>query len=194
MKVASENLGLSDIGVVLDQKGGIVVNERMKTNISGIYAIGDVTNKSQLAHVAMAQAKVAAENIMGKDVSIDYSVIPNCIFLTPEVSSVGLDLDDAVEKGYEVCKGSFSYKNSGKAMAMGADDGFIHIISDKKTDKILGAQIVGAHASDLISEIAVAMQNGLTVKQVMNTIHPHPTLSEILVESLENIYDFSIHC
>jgi len=113
-KASSENLGLSEIGVELDQKGGIVVNDRMQTNVSGIYAIGDVTNKSQLAHVAMAQGKVAAENIMGKDVVMDYGVIPSCIFVTPEVSSVGLDLDEAIAKGYGACKGSFSYRNNGK--------------------------------------------------------------------------------
>jgi len=147
-----------------------------------------------LAHVAMAQAKVAAENIMGKDVTIDYSVIPSCIFVTPEVSSVGLDFEEAINMRYDACKGSFSYKNNGKALAMGENDGFINIIADRKTDKILGAQIMGAHASDFISEIAIAMQNGLTARQVMNTIHPHPTLSEMLVESIESIYGLAVHC
>lgn len=192
-QLSDETLGLKDLDIKLDKKGGIVVNERMETNIKGIYAIGDITNKIQLAHVASAQGKVAAENIMGKDVAMNYNIVPRCIFTSPEVASVGMDLESAITAGYKALKGSFPYNKNGKAMAMGLNEGVVEIIVDQSTDKILGAQIVGEQASNLISEITLAMENKLTCKQLIKTIHPHPTLSETIVEAAELIYGIAIH-
>lgn len=192
-KMVNKNLGINDLGIEMDEKGGIITNKRMETNIKGIYAIGDITNKIQLAHVAFEQGKTAVENIMGGDAIMDYNVVPSCIFTNPEIASVGMDLDDAKAAECEVLKGSSTYNKSGKAMAMGLDVGVVEIIVDKNTDKVMGAQIIGEHASDLISEISVMIKNNLSAKQLIKTIHPHPTLSEIVMEAAESIYDISIH-
>lgn len=192
-KIVSDNLGLDELGIERDEKGAILVNNKMETNIPGIYAVGDVTNKVLLAHVASAQGIVAAENIMGKDKTMDYSSVPSVVFTEPELASVGMDAKMAKDEGYKVNKGRFTYRASGKALAMGEEEGMVTLISDKETDRVLGGHIMGAHASDLIAEITLAVKNGLTSKEVAETIHAHPTLAETVMEAAESVHGLSIH-
>ena len=188
----SGGVGLDNAGVEVE-KGRIKVNEKMETNVKGIYAIGDVTGMMLLAHVASAQGEVAVLNALGKEKIMDYSVIPSGIFTDPEIASVGLREKDAKEKGMEVNVGRFPYAASGKAIAMGEPDGFVQIISDPATDKVLGCSIVGAHATDLIAEATLAMKAGLKVKDIIETVHAHPTLPEIVMEAAEDAHGKAIH-
>ncbi len=189
----SEDIGLEEIGVEKGQRGEIKVNEKMETNVPGIYAIGDVTGGILLAHVASKEGIVAAVNATGGQRTIDYSVVPAAIFTHPEIGSVGLREHQAKEKGIEYTTGHFQFRALGKAHAMGEISGLIKIIADKKTDKILGAHIIGPHASDLIHEVAVAMKNGVTIKELADTIHAHPTLSEGIMEAAEDVFGKAIH-
>lgn len=188
----SVNMGLDKAGVNVE-KGRIAVDEKMETNVKGIYAIGDVTGKMLLAHVASVQGIVAVNNAMGKSAKMDYSVIPAGIFTEPEIASVGLREKEAEEKGIEVAVGRFPYAASGKALGMGETEGFVQIVSDPKTDKVLGCSIVGAHATDLIGEVALAMKTGATIKDITETIHAHPTLPEIVMEAAEDVHGMAIH-
>jgi len=156
----------------------------MQTGIGNIYAIGDVTNKIQLAHVASAQGIAAVEHIMGKEIEMDYTVVPNCIFTYPEVSSVGITGQLAAEQGIAVKTGKFPFMATGRALAAGQAEGFV---------KILGATIVGPHAADLIAEAALAMKLGATAEQLAGTIHAHPTLAEAVMEAAEAVHGLSIH-
>ncbi len=189
----SDNLGLEKLGIEQDEKGAVIVNERMETSVPGIYAVGDITNKVLLAHVASTQGMVAAENIMGKDRTMDYNSVPSVVFTDPELASVGMDARTAKKAGYKAAKGRFSYRASGKALAMGEEEGMITLVVDKESDRILGGQIMGAHASDLIAEITLAVKNGLTSKEVAETIHAHPTLAETVMEAAESVHGLSIH-
>lgn len=189
----SENIGLEAVGVHKGPRGEIVVNERMETNISGIYAAGDVTGGILLAHVASREGIVAAVNACGGDAKMDYSVVPAAIFTSPEIASVGIREQQASEKGLNIKTGHFQFRGLGKAHAMGEISGFVKIISDAKDDRVLGAHIIGPHASDLIHEIAVAMSAGLKVKDVANTIHAHPTLAEGIMEASEDVHGEAIH-
>ncbi|WKZ32213.1 MAG: dihydrolipoyl dehydrogenase [Thermodesulfobacteriota bacterium] len=188
----SSGIGLDALGVNIE-KGRIAVDERMETNVKGVYAIGDVTGKMLLAHVASTQGIVAANAALGKDARMDYSVIPAGIFTDPEIASVGLREKDAVEKGIEVRVGRFPYAASGKALGMGETEGFVQIVADPGTDKVLGCSIVGAHATDLIGEAAIAMRAGVTVKDLAETIHAHPTLPELVMEAAEDVHGMAIH-
>lgn len=188
----SAGIGLDKLGVAVE-KGRIAVDDHMETSVKGIYAIGDVTGKMLLAHVASVQGIVAANNALGKDARMDYSVIPAGIFTDPEIASVGLREKEAEEKGIEVAVGRFPYAASGKAMGMGETEGFVQIVSDPATDKVLGCSIVGAHATDLIGEVALAMKTGATVKDITETIHAHPTLPEIVMEAAEDVHGMAIH-
>jgi len=189
----TEGIGLDTVGVETGPKGEIPVNSRMQTGIGNIYAIGDVTNKIQLAHVASAQGIAAVEHIMGKEIEMDYTVVPNCIFTYPEVSSVGITGQLAAEQGIAVKTGKFPFMATGRALAAGQAEGFVKIIADPVTDKILGATIVGPHAADLIAEAALAMKLGATAEQLAGTIHAHPTLAEAVMEAAEAVHGLSIH-
>lgn len=191
--VNSKNIGLESIGVKTGQRGEITVDNRMQTSVEGIYAIGDVTGGIMLAHLASAEGIVAVENAMGKDSVINYDVIPAAIFTSPEIGSVGLREKQAVEKGLKYKVGRFQFRALGKAHAMGEITGLFKIIAEEETDKILGAHIIGPHASDLIHEAALAMEKGLTVKDIAHTIHAHPTLSEGIMEAAEDVHDSAIH-
>ncbi len=188
----SSGIGLDALGVNIE-KGRIAVDERMETNVKGVYAIGDVTGKMLLAHVASTQGIVAVNAALGKDARMDYSVIPAGIFTDPEIASVGLREKDAAEKGIEVRVGRFPYAASGKALGMGETEGFVQIVADPGTDKVLGCSIVGAHATDLIGEAALAMKAGVTVKDLAGTIHAHPTLPELVMEAAEDVHGIAIH-
>ncbi|MDH4360989.1 MAG: dihydrolipoyl dehydrogenase [Nitrospirota bacterium] len=192
-RLNSGRLGLDKVGVNLGAKGEILVNEQMETNVPGIFAIGDVTGKSMLAHVASAQGKVAASNAMGQPQSINYDVIPAGIFTLPEIGRVGLTEAQARERGLTVAVGRFRYAGLGKAQAVGEPFGQFKVIADEHTKKILGVHIIGAHAADLIHEAALAMHGGLTVADLADMIHAHPTFSEGLMEAAEDVEGMAIH-
>jgi dihydrolipoyl dehydrogenase len=189
----SENMGLETVGVKKGEKGNILVNTRMETNVPGIYAVGDVTGGMLLAHVASAEGIVAVKNALGRECEMDYSVVPAAIFTSPEIAAVGLREHQAVEKGIAYRTGHFQFRALGKAHAIGEISGFIKFISEEETDKVLGVHIIGAHASDLIHEAAVAMRNGLTTRDIAGTIHTHPTLSEGVREAAEDVHGEAIH-
>ncbi|ABO48913.1 dihydrolipoamide dehydrogenase [Desulforamulus reducens MI-1] len=189
----TKNLGLEDIGVQLGEKGQILVNDRLETNIKGIYAVGDVISKYQLAHVASAQGIVAAENIMGKESTMDYNAVPSCIFTSPEISSVGITEQQAKDRKIPVKTGKFNFMANGKALSMGEGEGFVKIVAHKETDVVLGVHIIGPHASDLIAEATLAVRKGLTTKELAVTIHAHPTLAEVIMEAAENVHGLNIH-
>lgn len=189
----TEGLGLEDIGIALGPKGEILVDDYMRTNVPGVYAIGDVTNKIQLAHVASAQGLVAAENVMGGNRAMDYSVVPSCIFTIPEIGSVGLTAQEAKAQGIKTKVGKFPFTALGRARCMDETDGNVKIITDAETDKVLGVHIIGPHATDLIAEAALAIRMGATAKDIAQTIHAHPTLSESMMEAADNVHGLSIH-
>ena len=189
----TEDIGLEKLGIEKGSKGEIRVNDRMETNIKGIYAIGDVIGGIMLAHVASTEGIVAAENIMGHNRTIDYNIVPAGIFTMPEIGSVGLREQQAREKGIDIKIGRFQFRGLGKAHAMGEIAGMAKIIADAKTDKVLGLHIIGAHAADLIHEGAVAMRLGATAADIGATIHAHPTLSEAIMEASEALHNRAIH-
>jgi dihydrolipoamide dehydrogenase len=181
------------LGVKTGPRGGIIVNERMESSVPGIYAIGDVTNKTWLAHGASAEGIVAATNAAGGDMKMDYRVVPACTFTTPEIASVGLTEQAARDKGIDVKTGRFMFSTLGRAHAMGETDGMIKIVGDAKTDEVLGVHIMGAEAGELIATGALAMRLEATVEEIAHTIHTHPTLSEAILEAAEDYYGEGIH-
>lgn len=190
-KANIEGLGLKELGVEIE-RGKVVVNENMETNIEGIYAIGDIVDTPFLAHVASKEGIAAVENALGKDKKMDYNAVPRCIYTDPEVSGVGITEELAKEKGIEYKIGKFPFVGLGKARVIGKIDGFVKVLADKN-DTIIGASIVGAHATDLLTELTLAVHLGLTVEQVGDVIHPHPTLSEALMEALHDVHNQCVH-
>jgi dihydrolipoamide dehydrogenase len=189
----TDGLGLAEVGVKLE-KGKIPVNEFMRTNIDSIYAIGDVTNgKYGLAHVATREGEVAADNVLGHPVKMDYTAVPACIYTEPEVAVTGLTEQEAKDKGYDVQVGKFSFRALGKAMAINENIGLVKIVSEKKYGEILGGHIIGPHASDLIHEICVSMKLESTIEELMQTIHAHPSLSEAVMEAAQDVKGESVH-
>jgi len=178
----TEKIGLEKIGVKTD-RGNISVDASLKSNVPGIYAIGDVIGGYLLAHVASHEGIIACENILGRPRKIDYASVPSCVYTDPEISSVGLTQDEAKEKNYQVKTVKFHFKNLGKSHAMGEREGFIKIIGDEKTDEILGIQMVGPQAADLIAEAAITVKNRMKVKEVCALMHAHPSLSEAFMEA-----------
>lgn len=189
----SEKLGLEAVGVEKGVKGEIRVNKKMETNIPGIYAVGDVTGGILLAHVASKEGLVAAYNACGAEKFMDYSVVPAAIFTSPEIGSVGLREHQADQEGIKIKTGHFQFRALGKAHAMGEITGMFKIIADEVTDKVLGVHVIGPHASDLVHEGALAMRAGLTVREVADMIHAHPTLSEGLMEAAEDLHGEAVH-
>ena len=192
-RMNSGGIGLETVGVQTGSREEILVDEHMETSVPGVYAIGDVTGKSMLAHVASAQGKVAVSNAIGSTQSINYEVIPAGIFTLPEIGRVGLTEQQARERGIPMAIGRFRYGGLGKAQAVGEIAGQFKVITDKESKKIVGVHIVGAHAADLIHEGALAMEGGLTVTDVADMIHAHPTLSEGLMEAAEDIEGLAVH-
>jgi len=186
------NIDVQRLGIELD-KGAIKVDEKMRTNIPGIYAVGDVVGKIMLAHVASREGIVAVENISGKEVLIDYKVVPNCVFSMPEVASVGLTEEEARKENHNIKVSKFPFIANGKALSMGETEGMVKIIADADTSELLGFHILGAHASDLIAEGSLALSMEATAFEIVNTIHAHPTLSEAIAEAAEGITGKPIH-
>ncbi|HHV09617.1 MAG TPA: dihydrolipoyl dehydrogenase [Clostridiales bacterium] len=179
-----DGLSIEKCGVLLNSKGkGIQVDGSMHTNINHIYAIGDVTNIIQLAHVASHQGIVAVDNILGKHKVMDYSAVPNVVFTSPEIASVGMGEDEAKTKGIDITVSKFSYAGNGKALTMNEPRGFIKLVKSNATGKIIGGAIIGADASSLISSLTLAIANGFTEKEISETIFPHPTTGEIIHEA-----------
>lgn len=185
--------GLESLDLELDEKGFVKTDDCLKTNIDGVYAIGDLNGKHALAHVASAEGIVAAENIMGKDTTMNYDIVPACIYTFPELASVGMTDEEAKENGYDVNVSKFPLAANGKALAEGETVGFAKIISDNKDGKVLGVHIMAGHATDMISEAIIAMQLGAKVDDIAKAIHPHPTTSEIVMEAAFAAVDQPIH-
>jgi dihydrolipoamide dehydrogenase len=171
----------------------IKVNDEFETNIPGIYAIGDVIRGRQLAHAASAQGIAAVERMCKRELSIDLSVIPSCIYTTPEVAAVGMTEEEAIAKGYTVRIGKYPMLGNCKTLLSQGERGFIKVISDAATDKIIGAQLLCDRATDIVSEFATAIVNGLTVKDMAAVIRPHPTYSEAITEAVEDVEGMAIH-
>lgn len=189
----TENLGLEALGVKTE-KGRIVVDEFYRTNVPGIYAIGDVIPTPALAHVASMEGIICVEKIAGLEPHpLDYSTIPSCTYCQPEVASMGLTEKAAREKGYEVKVGKFPYSASGKASAIGKNEGFVKLVFDAKYGELLGAHIIGPNATEMIGELIVARRLEITGHELAKTIHPHPTLSEAIMEAAAAAYGEVIH-
>lgn len=186
-------MNLVGMGVKTDAKGYIVTDERMKTSAQGVYAIGDVRGQPLLAHKAMKEGAVAAEVIAGLPSAADWKTVPWAIFTDPEIAGVGLTEKAAVEAGLEVKRSRFSFGALGRALASAEAEGYVRIVSDAKTGLVLGVQIVGPDASNLISEAALAIEMGATVDDIALTIHPHPTLPEAIMEAAEVAAGRPIH-
>jgi dihydrolipoamide dehydrogenase len=179
----SEGIGLEEVGVKTE-RGLIVIDEKMQTSVPGIYAIGDVTGKLALAHVASAQGVAAADAIAGKPVeTLNYHKIPRCVYAHPEVASVGLTEAEAKEMGYEVKVGQFPFRADGKALAINDYEGFVKIVAEEKYNEILGVHIIGPHVTELIAGPAGMLRLEATLEELAHTVHPHPSLSEAIMEA-----------
>ena len=188
-----EDIGLEKVGIAVDQDK-ILVNSYYQTNIPGYYAIGDIVPGPALAHVASAEGILCVEKIAGHDVTpIDYGNIPGCTYCSPEISSVGLTEKQAIDQGFDVKIGKFPFSASGKASASGHKDGFVKVIFDSKYGQWLGCHMIGAGVTDLIAEVVLGRKLETTGHDVLKTIHPHPTMSEAIMEAVADAYDEVIH-
>ncbi|MGC8491531.1 MAG: dihydrolipoyl dehydrogenase [Syntrophobacteraceae bacterium] len=187
----TEGIGLEQLGIELD-RGCIVVDRHLQTSVPKHYAAGDVIGGWLLAHVAFAEGICAAENALGMGSAMDYRVVPRCVFSIPEYASVGISEEEA-RNHYPVRVGRFPFKSLGMAQALGEFEGLVKIIAHAETDQVLGAHILGAHAADLIQEIALAMKSNLSTREIMGTIHTHPTLSEAVLEAVQELHGRAIH-
>ncbi|HHU17466.1 MAG: dihydrolipoyl dehydrogenase [Anaerovoracaceae bacterium] len=185
-------LNLESAGVEYNNKG-IIVNSNYQTTAKGVYAIGDVIGGQMLAHVASEEGKVCVENIYGIKSSIDYDAIPSCVFSFPEVAVVGLTEEAAKERGLDYIVGKAVFAGNGKAMTLEETDGFIKVIAERVTHKLFGVHIIGPHASDLIHEAALAISHGMSIKQIGETVHAHPTLAEAFWEAVMSAKGEAIH-
>jgi len=188
-----ENIGLEEVGILVD-KGKIQVNDYYQTNMPGYYAIGDVVPGPALAHVASAEGIICVEKIAGHHPeALDYGNIPGCTYCSPEIASVGMTEAKAKAAGYEVRIGKFPFSASGKASAAGAKDGFVKLVFDKKYGEILGAHLIGANVTEMIAEIVAIRKLETTGHELIRTVHPHPTMSEAIMEAAAAAYDEVIH-
>ena len=188
-----ENIGLEDVGIATD-KGKIMVNDYYKTNIDGYYAIGDCVPGQALAHVASAEGIICVEKIKGEHVQpLDYGNIPGCTYCSPEIASVGMTEKAAKDAGYELKVGKFPFSASGKASAAGHKDGFVKVIYDAKYGELLGAHMIGANVTEMIAEIVVARKLETTGHEMLKAVHPHPTMSEAVMEATAEAYGEVIH-
>ncbi|MCH8545763.1 MAG: dihydrolipoyl dehydrogenase [Cryomorphaceae bacterium] len=188
-----ENIGLEDVGIKTE-KGKIKVDEMYRTNVDGYFAIGDCTPGQALAHVASAEGIICVENIAGhKPQALDYNNIPGCTYCSPEIASVGYTEKAAKEAGYDIKVGKFPFSASGKASAAGHKDGFVKLIFDAKYGELLGAHMIGANVTEMIAEAVVARKLETTGMELIKTVHPHPTMSEAVMEAAAAAYDEVIH-
>jgi dihydrolipoamide dehydrogenase len=189
----TEKLNLQRVGVQTDQRGFVITDNRMVTNIDGIYAIGDVRGPPLLAHKASKEGIVAAESAAGLPTVAEWTVIPDAVFCDPEVASVGLTEAKATAAGHKIKKARFQFAALGRALSSGEGEGFVKVVAEEETGRVLGVQIVGPDASNLISEVALAIEMGATVDDISLTIHPHPTLPEAIMEASESAAGHPVH-
>ena len=188
-----ENLGLEEVGVKTD-KGKVLVDDFYKTNVAGVYAIGDITKGQSLAHVASAEGIICVEKIAGQNPHpLDYNNIPGCTYCSPEIASVGFTEEGAKKAGYQIKVGKFPFSASGKAKAAGAPDGFVKVIFDAKYGEWLGAHFIGANVTEMIAEVVAARKLETTGHEIIKTVHPHPTMSEAIMEAAAAAYGEVIH-
>ena len=192
-KPFTEGLGLDALGVTMTKRGQIAVNAHWQTNVPGIYAIGDVIEGPMLAHKAEDEGMAAAEQVAGKHGHVNYGVIPGVIYTHPEVANVGATEESLKEQGRAYKVGKFSFMGNARAKANFSGDGFVKILADKETDRILGAHVIGPSAGDLIHEICVAMEFGASAQDLAMTCHAHPTYSEAVREAALACGDGAIH-
>ncbi|MCM3315673.1 dihydrolipoyl dehydrogenase [Rummeliibacillus stabekisii] len=189
----TDEMGLEEVGIEFGERGLIKVDKQCRTNVPNIYAIGDIVAGPQLAHKASYEGKVAAEAIAGEKAVVDYLAIPAVCFTDPEMATVGLSEDQAKEEGFEVSTGKFPFAANGRALALNETEGFVKLVARKEDGLLLGGQIVGSGASDMIAEIGLAIEAGMTLEDVAMTIHAHPTLGEITMETAEVALGNPIH-
>lgn len=189
----TDELGVRDIGMNLTDRGYIVVDKQGRTNIPNVYAIGDIVAGPALAHKASYEGKVAAEAIAGLPSEVDYKAIPAVVFSDPEIASVGISEREAKEQGIDYVAGRFPFAANGRALSVNAGEGFVKLIAEKGTNLVLGAQIVGPEASNIIAEIGLAIEMGATLEDIELTIHAHPTLGEVTMEAAELALGHPIH-
>ncbi|MDD2498700.1 MAG: dihydrolipoyl dehydrogenase [Desulfitobacteriaceae bacterium] len=187
-----DGLNLYETGIKYDRKG-IIVDEKFRTSLPSVYAIGDVIGGQMLAHVASEEGIAAVENMLGHDAGINYDDVPSCVFSFPEIAAVGLTEQEAKKRNIPYLVSKFPFGANGKALTMGESDGLVKVIGEKDTGKIIGAHILGPHASDLIHEAALAVENGLTANDIGKTVHAHPTLGEAFLEAALGIDNKAIH-
>jgi len=188
-----EGIGLEEVGVATD-KGKVLVDDYYRTNIPGVYAIGDIVKGQALAHVASAEGIICVEKIAGQNPEpLNYNNIPGCTYCQPEIASVGLTEKQAKEKGYDIKVGKFPYSASGKASAAGAKEGFVKVIFDAKYGEWLGAHMIGHNVTEMIAEVVVARKLETTGHEIIKAVHPHPTMSEAIMEAAAAAYDEMIH-
>ena len=193
-KAATDGMNLEKIGVKFHKKGVELVDDSMRTHVPNIYAIGDVTGRIQLAHVASHEGVVAVANIKNStNKFVDYKAVPNCVYTNPEVSSVGLTEAQAKEKGYDVVVGRANFMIFAKAMAIEERTGFVKVIGERKYGEVLGVHMIGPHVTDLIAEAVVALRLEATLESIADTIHAHPTLAEAILEAFEDSLGHAIH-
>jgi dihydrolipoamide dehydrogenase len=194
VKPNSQNLGLEKVGVSLTDNGMVEIDDRMATNVPGIWAIGDVTGKLMLAHVGSAQGITCAENIAGVEtIELDYEMLPKVTFSSPQVASFGLTEQAAIERGYEVTVGRFPFQANGKALGIGETTGWVKIITDAKYGEILGAHMIGPEVTELLPELTLAQMMEITTAEIARNVHAHPTLSETLMEAAHGAEGHSIN-
>jgi dihydrolipoamide dehydrogenase len=189
----TRDIGLEELGVQLNKNGSVAVDDHMRTSVNNVYAIGDAAGKYLLAYTASAEGCVAVSNCLGNDQKINYDGVPNAIFTSPEVGSVGLREMQAKELGHKVNVGKFRFIALGKAQAENETEGEVKIIADADTDRLLGVHIVGAHATDLIHESALAVRHGLTATELGEAFHAHPVMAEAVLEAAHDVHGLSIH-
>jgi len=188
-----EGIYVEKLGIEVDSKMNIKVNNMMETTAKGIYAVGDVTGGFQLAHSAYAQAEAAAENCMGGKLEVNLETMPRCICSIPQLASAGLTEDNAREKGIEIEKSMFPYAANGKALAADEPCGFVKVICEKNSGKLLGVHILGSHATELVSSAAIAINMGASAEGFQHMIFPHPTMSDLIKESVLSVKNMAIH-
>lgn len=189
-----QGLGLEEIGVQLSDRGAVEIDERMATNVEGIWAIGDVTAKLMLAHVGSAQGIVCAENIAGAEtITLDYDMMPRATYCEPQIASFGYTKEQAEERGYEVKVGRFPFQANGKALGLGEGVGWVKLVTDAKYGEILGAHMVGPEVTELLPELTISQMMELTPEQIARNVHAHPTLTEVLMEAAHDAEGQPIH-
>ncbi|MCI3923875.1 dihydrolipoyl dehydrogenase [Paenibacillus sp. TRM 82003] len=189
----TNDIGLESMGIKMTDRGLIEIDDQCRTSLPHVYAIGDIVAGPALAHKASYEGKVAAEAIAGSNAKLDYKVIPAVVFSEPEIASVGLSEPEAKEKGYNVKVGRFSFGANGRSLALDNTDGFVKVVADADTGVIIGSQIVGPEASNLIAEMGLAIEMGATLEDIALTIHAHPSLGEIVMEAAEGALGHSVH-